>query len=46
MFTRFPATATTSGVRVSWSPRSTPVAASMTSSGVTPRKASRRYVVA
>ena len=34
------------GVRVSCSPRSTPVAASMTSSGVVPRKAIRRYVVA
>ena len=46
MFARLPTTATTSGVRVSCSPRSTPVAASITSSGATPRNASRRYVVA
>ena len=46
MLSTLPPTATTSGVRVSWSPRSTPVAASMTSSGVVPRKAMRRYVVA
>ena len=32
-------TATSSGVRVSWRPRSTPVVASMISSGVVPRKA-------
>ena len=46
MFSPLPATATTSGVRVSWSPRSTPVVASMTRSGMVPRKAIRRYVVA
>ncbi len=46
MLRRLPTTATTSGVRVSCSPRSTPVAASITSSGTTPRNASRRYVVA
>ena len=46
MLRRLPTTAATRGVRVSWSPRSTPVVASMTSSGVVPRKAIRRYVVA
>jgi hypothetical protein len=46
MFNRLPTTATSSGVRVSCRPRSTPVAASITSSGTVPRKASRRYVVA
>ena len=46
MLRALPATATTSGVRVSCRPRRTPVVASMTSSGVTPRKAIRRYVVA
>ena len=46
MLSRLPTTATTSGVRVSCRPRSTPVVASMTSSGVVPRKAIRRYVVA
>ena len=46
MLSALPATATTSGVRVSWRPRRTPVVASMTSSGVVPRKAIRRYVVA
>ena len=42
MLTPFPSTATTSGVRVSCSPRSTPVVASMTSSGVVPSQAIRR----
>ena len=46
MLSALPATATTSGVRVSWRPRSTPVVASMTSNGVVPRNAIRRYVVA
>ena len=46
MLRALPATATTSGVRVSCRPRRMPVVASMTSSGVTPRKAIRRYVVA
>ncbi len=46
MFTPFPSTATTSGVRVSCSPRRTPVVASITSSGVVPSHAMRRYVVA
>ena len=46
MLSPLPATATTSGVRVSWRPRRTPVAASITSSGTVPRKAIRRYVVA
>ena len=45
MLSRLPTTATTSGVRVSCRPRSTPVVASMTRSGVVPRKAIRRYVV-
>ena len=44
MLTPLPSTATTRGVRVSCNPRSTPVAASITSSGVNPRQASRRYV--
>ena len=45
MLSRLPTTAATSGVRVSWRPRSTPVVASMTSNGVVPRNAIRRYVV-
>ena len=44
MLSACPPTATTSGVRVSCRPRRMPVVASMTSSGVTPRKAIRRYV--
>ena len=46
MLTPFPSTATTSGVRVSCSPRSTPVVGQHTSSGVVPSHAMRRYVVA
>ena len=46
MLSTTPLTTTTSGVRVSCSPRSTPVAASITSSGVVPRKAMRKYVAA
>ena len=42
MLARFAATATTSGVRVSWSPRRTPVAASMSSSAGMPNEAIRR----
>ena len=39
MFARFAATAITSGVRVSCSPRSTPVAASISSSAGMPNEA-------
>ena len=46
MLTPFPSTATTNGVRVSCRPRRTPVVASITSSGVVPSHAMRRYVVA
>ena len=45
-FATLPTTATTSGVRVSWRPRRTPVAASISSRGAAPSRATRRYVVA
>ncbi len=46
MLARLPTTATASGVRVSCRPRSTPVAASISSSGTAPSSARWRYVAA
>ena len=46
MFPALAQTATASGVRVSWSPRSTPVPASTASMAGAPSKLIRRYVIA